>query len=202
MARLTVYFAHPAQRTSRVNRPMATAARQLQGVTFIDLYEHYPRHDIDIAAEQARIVDSDVILFQFPLFWYSTPSIIKEWIDLVLEHGFAYGSGGDALRGKMMMLALTAAGPQEAYCEAGYQNFALRTFLTPLEQTARLCQMRFLPPHVLHSALSAPQTGEVARHVAGYVRLLEALRDDLYDLKTAEAMDTVFHDNLPVVGGA
>ena len=106
------------------------------------------------------------LLMQFPLFWYATPSLLKEWIDLVLEHGFAYGHGGDRLAGKIMMLALTAGGIEEAYTPNGYQHYPLRTFLTPLEQTARLCQMRFAAPYVLHGAIKAPGDGAVPPHVA------------------------------------
>ncbi|MEL6477167.1 MAG: NAD(P)H-dependent oxidoreductase [Pseudomonadota bacterium] len=198
MARLLVYYAHPGHRSSRVNRPMAKAAEAVEGISFVDLYRSYPRHNIDITAEQNRLLEADVILFQFPLFWYSTPSLIKEWIDLVLEHGFAYGAGGDRLAGKVLMLAVTAAGPEEAYTEAGYQHYPLRIFLTPLEQTARLCQMRFSPPYVLHSALKAPEAGEVAPHVAGYTRLLRALRDDRYDFDAADRQEIVTHDRLPI----
>ncbi|MEO0624055.1 MAG: NAD(P)H-dependent oxidoreductase [Pseudomonadota bacterium] len=200
MARLLVYYAHPGHRSSRVNRPMAEAAARIAGISLVDLYRRYPRHNIDVAEEQARLLEADVILFQFPLFWYSTPSLIKEWIDLVLEHGFAYGTGGDRLAGKAMMLALTAAGPEEAYTANGYQHFPLRTFLTPLEQTARLCQMRFLAPYVLHGSLKALEVGEVAPHVAGFQRLLEALRDDRYDTQAAETLDTVTHATLPIRG--
>ena len=200
MARLLVYYAHPAHRSSRVNRPMAETAAKIEGIEFLDLYRAYPRHDIDIAREQERLLAADVLLFQFPLFWYSTPSLIKEWIDLVLEHGFAYGSGGDQLAGKTMMLALTAAGPEEAYTANGYQHFPLRTFLTPLEQTARLCQMRFPAPYVLHSSLSAPKAGEVEPHVDGYRRLLTAIRNDDYDFEAAEAMTIVTYSTLPLQG--
>lgn len=200
MARLLVYYAHPGHRSSSVNRPMAKAARETKGIEFVDLYRLYPRYDVNIAVEQERVLGADVILFQFPLFWYSTPSLIKEWIDLVLEHGFAYGSGGDQLAGKTMMLALTAAGPEEAYAPDGYQHFPLRTFLTPLEQTARLCQMRFVAPYVLHSSLQAPSAGEVAPHVSGYRKLLNAIRDDAYDFDAAEAMSAVTYDTLPMRG--
>ncbi|MEM7508275.1 MAG: NAD(P)H-dependent oxidoreductase [Pseudomonadota bacterium] len=200
MARLLVYYAHPGHRASRVNRPMAEAAAAIEGIAFVDLYRLYPRYNIDIAAEQARILAMDVILFQFPLFWYSTPSLIKEWIDLVLEYGFAYGSGGDRLAGKTMMIALTAAGPHEAYGPRGLQHYPLRTFLSPLEQTARLCQMRFPAPYVLHSALKASEDGAVDRHIAGYVRLLEALRDDRYDIDRAVDMQSVRSDTLPIRG--
>ncbi len=200
MARVLIYHAHPGQRYSRVNAEMAAAARRVEGISFVDLYALYPRHDIDIDREQARLLDHDAIVFQFPLFWYSTPSLIKEWQDLVLEHGFAYGAGGTRLAGKTMLLALTAAGPAEAYTPEGYQRHSLRTFLTPLEQTARLCKMRFPAPYVLFGALKAPADGAAEPHVAGYVRLLGALRDDRFDLDTAEARDVLTHADLPIAG--
>ncbi|MBX2855026.1 MAG: NAD(P)H-dependent oxidoreductase [Rhodobacteraceae bacterium] len=200
MARLLVYYAHPGHRKSPVNRPMAEAAQAVDGITFADLYRTYPRFEIDVAAEQERLLSSDVILFQCPLFWYSTPSLIKEWIDLVLEHGFAYGAGGDRLTGKTLMFALTAAGPEQAYTPEGYQHFPLRTFLSPLEQSARLCHMRFAPPYVLHSSLKAPDAGWVAPHVEGYRRLLIAIRDDSYDFDAAAAMPIVTYEALPITG--
>ncbi|MEM8791937.1 MAG: NAD(P)H-dependent oxidoreductase [Pseudomonadota bacterium] len=198
MAKLVVYYAHPGHRFSRVNRAMAEAAAKVAGIDFTDLYAIYPRHDIDVAREQARILAADVILFQFPLFWYSTPSIIKDWQDLVLEHGFAYGAGGDRLSGKTMMLALSAAGPEEAYSPEGYQHHDLRTFLTPLEQAARLCRMHFSPPYVIHSALKAREDGRIDQHVAGYRLLLEAIRDDRYDFAAAEARQVIGFGTLPI----
>jgi len=141
MKRVLVYYAHPGDKHSHVNHNMAAAAKALENVSFVDLYAEYPRHNIDIEREQQRLIGHDVIVFQFPLFWYSTPSLVKEWLDLVLEYGFAYGKDGDKLAGKAMQLAITTAGPKDAYRPEGYQHYPLQTFLTPLEQTARLCQM-------------------------------------------------------------
>jgi len=177
---------------------MAEAAQSIDNIDFLDLYHLYPRHNINVEAEQKRILAADVIVFQFPVFWYSTPSIIKEWQDLVLEHGFAYGAGGDRLAGKYMMLAVTAAGSQDAYTPKGYQHYSLRTFLTPLEQTARLCRMHFLAPYVLFSSLHAEETDQLKPHVDGYVRLLEALRDETYNLEAAGKADVVSHTTLPI----
>lgn len=198
MPRLLVYYAHPGHRTSRVNRPMAEAARRIDGITFVDLYRAYPRHHINVPLEQERILEADIILFQFPVFWYSSPSIVKEWQDLVLKHGFAYGAGGDMLAGKRMMLAVTTAGPEDAYTPEGYQHFPLRTFLTPFEQTARLCQMTFSAPYVLYSALKADEAREIKAHVAGYIQLLEALRDGTFDFDAAEAADVLTATSLPI----
>lgn len=202
MARLLVYYAHPGHKYSHVNKEMAAAAKRVTGIDFVDLYAEYPRHDINIDREQERLLAHDVILFQCPVFWYSTPSLVKEWQDLVLQHGFAYGSGGDKLAGKIMMLALTAAGPAEAYKADGYQHFPLRTFLTPLEQTARLSKMRFAPPYVLFSSLRAPTSGEAAPHVEGYIKLLTAIRDDRYDFAGVEKEEIVTHQILPILAEA
>lgn len=198
MAHLIVYYAHPGHRYSHANRRMARAAEGVDGITFVDLYGEYPRFEINVSIEQQRLLDHDVILFQFPVFWYSTPSILKEWQDLVLEHGFAYGAGGDKLAGKRMMLAVTGAGPEDAYRHEGYQHYPLRTFLTPLEQTARLCKMRFAAPYVLYASLQAPGDGRLEPHVEGYLQLLKAIRDDQYDFDAAETMDHVGFDTLPI----
>jgi glutathione-regulated potassium-efflux system ancillary protein KefG len=198
MARLIVYYAHPGHRYSHANKAMWRRARRVEGITHVDLYEEYPRFDIDIDLEQERLLEHDVILFQFPMFWYSTPSLIKEWEDLVLEHGFAYGSGGTALAGKTLMLAVTAAGPREAYTHEGYQHHDIRTFLTPLEQTAALCGMTFPAPYVLYSSLKAAADGEIDPHAEGYARLLEAIRDDRYDFGATLGRHVVHHDTLPI----
>ncbi len=191
LAKLIVYYAHPGQRFSRANEAMVAACRPVEGVTFVDLYAEYPRFNIDIEREQQRLIDHDVILFQCPLFWYSTPALVKEWIDLTLEHGFAYGAGGDRLDGKVMMFALTAAGPAEAYTPNGYQHYPLRTFLTPLERTAGLCQMRFAAPYALYGSLLAADDGRIPPHAEGYRRLLTALRDDAYDFERADSLGIV-----------
>lgn len=198
MSRLVVYYAHPGHKHSHVNRNMERAARGVAGITFVDLYADYPRFDIDVEIEQQRLLDHDVVLLQFPLFWYSTPSILKEWQDLVLEHGFAYGAGGDKLVGKRLMLAITAAGPEDAYTTGGYQHYPLRDFLRPLEQTARLCGMQFAPPYVLYGALRAPSAGQVEPHVAGYCRLLEAIRDDRLDWDAAAQLQVLGHGSVPM----
>ena len=199
MARLLLYYAHPGHRHSAANRAMFRAARRVEGVSVVDLYREYPRFDIDIDREQQRLLDHDVILFQYPVFWYSSPALVKEWLDLVLEHGFAYGVDGDRLAGKTMMLALTTAGPRDAYSETGYQRFDLRTFLTPMERTAGLCKMRFAAPYVLFASLRAREDGEVDPHVASYVRLIEAIRDDRYDFDAAEARKIVTFRDLPLL---
>ena len=177
-------------------------SRGLDGITFVDLCADYPRHDIDVEKEQRRLLDHDVILFQFPFYWYSTPSLLKEWQDLVLQHGFAYGHDGDKLAGKTLMLAPTAGGSNEAYTPNGYQHYPVRSFLTPLEQTARLCRMGFTTPYVLYAALKADAVAEIEKHANGCARLVTAIRDDDYDFAAAEAFDVVTSDDVPKLAKA
>lgn len=178
---ILILFAHPALQKSRVNRVLITTVRDLPGVTFNDLYEAYPEFDIDVKSEQELLVRNDIIVFQHPLFWYSTPAMIKEWEDLVLEHGWAYGHEGAALRGKKMLIVTTTGGSEGAYQRGGHNRFTLRELLVPLEQTASLCGMDFLPPFVVHGTHLMTED-EIHRHAWDYRRAIEALRDGTIDL--------------------
>ncbi len=182
--RILVLFAHPAFHKSRVNRTLVEHVRNLPGVTFHDLYESYPEFDIDVGAEQEFLMSRDVIVFQHPFFWYSTPAILKEWQDLVLEHGWAYGKDGTRLVGKVLFGAITTGGKEEAYQREGHNRVTIRELLAPIEQTARLCGMEFLPPFVAHGTHGMTQT-EMDAHGKDYQRLLEAIRDGRADLELA-----------------
>jgi putative NADPH-quinone reductase len=183
--RILVLFAHPSLERSEVNRPMLAAAGGLDGVTLVDLYAEYADFQIDIDREQQRLIEHDVIIFQYPLYWYSTPAILKEWQDLVLEYGFAYGSHGTALHGKIFFNALTAGGMEAAYKAEGFNHFTIRELLHPLEQMAVLCGMTYLPAFALFGARTAVEEGRVNQHISDWICLLEALRDDRLDLDAA-----------------
>ncbi len=184
--RVLVLFAHPAQEKSRVNRILLEGIRDLPGVTVHDLYEAYPELDIDVKREQELLLEHDVIVLQHPFFWYSTPAILKEWQDLVLEHGWAYGSTGNALHGKQMLNAITTGGREVAYARDGYNHFSMRELLVPLEQTARLCGMRYLAPFVVHGTLGMNRE-QAKSHASEYRRTVAALRDDRVDVDRAAA---------------
>jgi|SRR4051812_45091331 glutathione-regulated potassium-efflux system ancillary protein KefG len=183
--RVLLLFAHPALEKSRVHRRLLAAATEVAGVTVHDLYEEYPDQHIEVEAEQRLLLEHDAFVFQHPFYWYSTPAILKQWQDLVLEHGWAYGKGGTALTGKVTFNALSAGGPEHAYRQGGYNEFTVRQLLAPWEATARLCHMRYLPPFVVFGALRFANVEEIAPHVQDYRRLLQALVDDRLDLTAA-----------------
>ena len=189
--RILVLFAHPSIDRSEVNVELLSATLDREGVTVVDLCAEYPDYRIDVDREQQRLRDHDVIVFMFPLYWYSTPAILKEWQDLVLEYGFAYGQEGTALRGKVLLCALTAGGPEKAYRADGFNHYTLRELLRPIEQTATLCGMRFIAPFALFAARSALEEGRVRSHVADWERLLDALQRDAIDLEAAAGAPTL-----------
>ncbi len=184
-------FAHPVLERSRVNRRLLDAIKGLEGVTIHDLYEVYPTMAIDARVEQELLLQHDVIVFQHPFYWYSSPAILKEWQDLVLEHGWAYGDGGTKLRGKITLNAITTGGPEAAYRKGGYNRFTIRELLAPWDQTAYLCGMRFLAPFAVHAALRVTDDADLAASRADYVRLIEALRDDRLDLDRAAGIENL-----------
>lgn len=188
MNHILVLFAHPALRRSRVNGSLIDDIGTVEGVTVHDLYEQYPEFDIDVSREQELLLGHDVVVFQHPFYWYSTPAILKEWQDLVLEHGWAYGSAGDALEGKLFFCALTTGGMAEAYRPDGYNRFTIRQLLAPLEQTAFLCKMRYLPPFVIHGT-HAISVESVAKERQEYRLLLSDLRDGVVDIDRATSLD-------------
>jgi len=189
MKRILIIFAHPLTRRSRVNRAMVAAVRGMEGITFHELYEAYPDFYIDVKREQALLVQHDVVVFQHPFYWYSTPAIMKQWQDLVLEHGFAYGSEGTALKDKPWLHAISCGGGEEAYRSDGFNRFTVRQLLAPLEQTAHLCNCHYLPPFVVQGTFELTDEA-LNQHVVRYQALLEALRDDRLD------MDRLAHHEL------
>ncbi|HEY6506209.1 MAG TPA: NAD(P)H-dependent oxidoreductase [Chitinophagaceae bacterium] len=177
MAKLLILFAHPALEKSKVHARLIRHVNQIEGVTFHDLYEAYPDFDIDVRKEQELLVKHDIIIWQHPFYWYSSPAIIKQWEDLVLEHGWAYGSQGNKLAGKKVLNAITTAGSRDAYSVGGRNRFTIPQLLAPFDQTAYLCKMQYLPPYVLHSTHRYTKA-DIDMFAVQYEQLLVALVND------------------------
>jgi len=154
MAQVLVIAAHPQLENSRATRSLMDAARRLDParVKVRDLYAIYPDYCIDAAAEQAMLLDAQLVVWLHPVHWYAMPPMLKLWLDEVFAFGWAYVPGGRALAGKDLWLAASTGGPQESYRPDGYNRYFFDAFLHPCEQTAALCGMRWLPPLLLHGA--------------------------------------------------
>lgn len=183
---ILILFAHPALQNSRVNSQLIDYVKDLDGITFHDLYETYPDFYIDVKHEQNLLLENDIIVFHHPLFWFSIPAILREWMDLVLQHMWAYGKTGLALQGKKLFNATTTGGRESMYQHHGFHGSTMIEFLAPIRQSAHVCGMDFLPPFVVHGTRNITQP-EIKRHGEDYQNLILALRDDKVDLEAARA---------------
>ncbi|PIF02095.1 MAG: NAD(P)H oxidoreductase [Draconibacterium sp.] len=176
MKRILILFAHPNSNKSQINRKMINAVDSLEGITVNNLYENYPDFYIDIVREQQLLLLHDVIVWHHPFYWYSSPSLLKEWFDLVLRYGFAYGKNGNALKGKCALSVITTGGSGTAYTREGKNKFTINQFLAPFEQSANLCKMIYLAPFVVHDTYNISHSGATS-YAEQYKKLIVGLRD-------------------------
>ena len=172
-ARTLLVFSHPALERTRVNWAMAETARTVEGVTFHDLYEAYPDFAVDVDDEQQRLTAHELIVLQFPLYWYTGPALLKEWLDLVWLQGFAYG-GGHALEGKILACAVSTGARAQAFAGAGKEAGTVGEFLRPFERMAEVCGMRWARPFVIHGA-DVRTEADLRRQTERYRRRLDTL---------------------------
>ncbi|MFO1339391.1 MAG: NAD(P)H-dependent oxidoreductase [Burkholderiaceae bacterium] len=196
-ADIVVLVAHPRLEHSRVNRALLRAAAGLPGaqVAVRDLYRLYPDYLVDVAAERAAVAAARLVVWQFPFHWYGMPPLLKLWLDEVFGFGWAYGPGGRALRGKDLWLAVSTGGGEDAYHPSGHNRHFIDAFWPPMEQTAALAGMRFLPPLVLHAAHRASDA-QVAEHAALFSQRLGSYPDwpELAELEADTACVVTAHD--------
>lgn len=190
MKSILVIFAHPRLEKSRTNAALIKSISHLPHVTIRDLYEEYPEYNIDIRREKEFLLGHDIIVWHHPFYWYSCPPLLKQWIDMVLEIGWAYGPGGRALKGKLVFNAITTGGAREAYAREGRNRYTLREFLVPFEQTARLCQMTYLPPFAVQGTHRLTPEA-IARSGKEYALLLSRLADESLSIEHLLTLDSL-----------
>lgn len=157
MKKTLVVLAHPSiEKRSLANKIIIEKIRPLEGVKIKNLYQEYPSFQFNIEVEQAALAEAASIIFQFPFYWYGVPGILKEWMDQVFTHGFAFGSTGDKLKGKQFLVSTTTGSPADAYREGGSNNFPINDLLKPLQQMANLTGMKYNTPLVSHSMIYVP----------------------------------------------
>lgn len=141
MSKALIVYAHPAHQRSRANQALLNSVRDIAEVTVHDLYEVYPNFFIDVPAEQALLEQYDLIVIQHPVYWYNMPALLREWQDLVLEYGFAYGKGRRKLAGKGLWVVLTAGAPANTYDESAVNERPLSDYFLHYDRMANVCGM-------------------------------------------------------------
>jgi glutathione-regulated potassium-efflux system ancillary protein KefG len=189
MNKVLILFAHSRFEKSKTNRALLKGIDQQDGVTLNDLYEQYPDFNIDVEREKELLIRHDVIIWHYPLYMYGAPAMLKQWMDLVLEYGWAHGSQGNALKDKIVFNALTTGGARDSYARDQHNRFTIREFLVPCEQTALLCKMIYLPPFVVHGthlltdaqlAFHTTLYHQLIKHMAAGGLAIEAIRKHDY----------------------
>ena len=149
---IVVIHAHPYPSRSRANAALLRAIEDLPQLAVRSLYKLYPDFDIDAEAERRALELASLVVLMHPVYWYTTPGLLKHWFDQVLVRGWAFGEGGTALRGKACLWVPTTGGDEAAYSSSGRHEHPFAAFVPVVEQTARYCGMRWLEPFVFHGA--------------------------------------------------
>ena len=188
--RVLIIFAHPRFEDSRTHQALIAAVKGLDAITIHDLYELYPDFNINVEREKEALLAHDIIIWQHPLYWYNCPPLLKQWIDMVLEFGWAYGPGGLALEGKYFMQAVSSGGSREVYATEGRNRFSLNTFLAPFNQTVHLCKAHYLPPFAVQGTHSL-EAAAIADFAQTFATLLIKLQKEvpLVELKAFEQLN-------------
>lgn len=145
MSSLLIISGHPDMRSSLANRTILEELQKTDlpcDIRRLDL----SGFDLDVEEEQKHLKEAKVVVFQFPFYWYSCTALLRNWMEKVLTHGFAYGTSGKALEGKKFILSFTIGGGKEDYTHEGQHRHPIEEFLYTFQQTAALCSMDYEKP--------------------------------------------------------
>ncbi|WP_424942394.1 NAD(P)H-dependent oxidoreductase [Aliiroseovarius crassostreae] len=193
MMKTLVLVAHPTMEISRVNAAWAAAFAACPDVTVHDLAATYPEMDIDVIAEQKLLLDHDRIIFQFPLYWYSSPAILKQWQDLVLAPGFAY-AGAHRLEGKEFMVATSIGATEEDYRAGGHNHFSVDELLRPFQQTVNYLRGRYLTPFLFYRSIAAEndELAQSARDLLAHALNMDIDPERDHEIFTQDSLQKMF----------
>ena len=134
----------------------------------------------DITWEQAKLAAADLLILQFPIWWFGMPAIMKGWADRVFARGFAYVAGRKyetgLLRGKTAMVAATTGTSSDTYAPDGIDGDILSVLWPVHNGLLRYTGFDVLPPHVVYMPGRIGQAGREAG--------LEAYRQRLRTIET------------------
>jgi putative NADPH-quinone reductase len=160
-------LAHPDFAASRANRALLAGLNDLPGLEVAELYALYPNGQIDFMVERERMLRTDRLVLQFPLYWYSTPPLLKHWEDAVLTPLFYLEPDiAASMAGLPVLAATTTGGVSESYQPGGATGMTIDELFAPLIPAA-LSGDRY-QSHILHvAAPPTPRAYRSTRRAAG-----------------------------------
>lgn len=142
MKNVVIVSGHPDLKNSVANKTILDEiADKCPQADIRKLDELYPDYQFDIKAEQAALEKADIIIFQYPMHWFNVPGLLKLYIDKVMEQGWAYGSKGNALKGKAFIASVTTGVVESAYSANGMIGHTVEEFSYSIANFAGNCKM-------------------------------------------------------------
>ncbi|MBV6818084.1 NAD(P)H-dependent oxidoreductase [Rahnella sp. PD12R] len=172
---------HPNLNESVINKRWMQELTQYPDLyTVHNLYQAYPDGIIDVHKEQQLIEQHDSMVLQFPLYWFNSPPLLKQWLDEVFTYGWAYGStSGHKLRNRKFSLAVSAGIKEEDFAPEGRYQHSLKEILLPFEMTARYVEANYLPFYASYGAEDGISLEELEKSAKGYIDYLQSLSSAL-----------------------
>lgn len=145
MKKVLIINGHTDYKESVANRQiLEKVATLMPEAEIVTLAELYPDFNINAEVEQKRLSDADIIVFQYPTFWYSAPSILHRYLEQVFLVGFALNPGGDKLHGKKLVLSLTSGVDSDMYSkDVNCVGWEMDAFIQPYKATAKITGMDY-----------------------------------------------------------
>lgn len=140
-----IIVSHPYSAQSRVINALQKTAESLSDVTVRNLDELYGKNTeaIDVATEQAASEAAERIVFLYPTHWFNITPMLKAYLNSVWTYGWAFGSGGDVLKGKELMVVTSAGASEFTYSHDGLIKSTMKEVLTPLKASALYVGMKY-----------------------------------------------------------
>jgi len=174
MKKILVNVVHPNLNESIVNKKLLNGIKDLKNITINNVYENYSDFKIDVKKEQELLLSHDIIVFQFPMYWFSSPALLKEWFDSVLTPGFAYG-GDYKLKDKSFCVAISCGGAEKEFSITGKEGKTVDEFLFPFSTTANYIKMNYEKPYITYDTESVLSEDTLTKYMEDYVKYIKEL---------------------------
>lgn len=168
---VVVLLAHPNIESSQANKALMDAIKDLEEVAVYNLYEMHQEDAFNIDLWSKIIYRSSALVFQFPFYWMSAPSLLKKWQDEV----FTYLAKTPAVAGKALLVAVTTGSEYNAYRSGGRNNFTIDELLRPYQGSAIHAGMVWQTPVVAYGMGTADAGKNIAESANNYKQKVESL---------------------------
>ncbi|USS87137.1 NAD(P)H-dependent oxidoreductase [Fructilactobacillus cliffordii] len=181
-----VIVAHPEYDDSSTQAFLRRAQADFDSVTWHKLT--VSDEPLDVASEQQMLLQADRIIFQFPMYWYSAPALLKQWEDDVLTRAFTFASEQGKLADKQLGIVTSLGYPEQEFQAGGTEGFSISEVLTPYRALAHRAGMQFLKPLVINQFAYLTDT-EQAKLLIKYQQYLTAPQPLRFQQRVAWIID-------------